>query len=266
MLKLERIAKTRELSILVRAKTTLFTKTFLFALAYAIFIHVLGLFIFQIAPFKINYQQSTFPPVSVATEIPIHQGVYTTNELLEKENPIAAYLLAPVPERPTLPIASQALPQRNMEYIKQSSPLNNPFLALENQLEPEHVGKIKAPPVSVILSGAIAELEFKLDEKNVKKAYENEDKMKLTGLSTSSIFRFHFNVQVEQDHGQIFWWEMTKGEGGNAVGGTGNTSMQEQAIKILMGLQFTPKPEQVILPGEVEIVFVVNERLDKNND
>src|SRR5262245_51257714 len=129
MLKLERIAKTDEINVLIRSKPSLLNRPFLYALTYAILFHLSALLIFQIAPFKLGYQQSLFPPVRVASEVPSSIGIYATNAM-QDDDMIPSYLIAPLPPIPELPSFEDGPLVRNMEYIQQSNPLSNPFLAL----------------------------------------------------------------------------------------------------------------------------------------
>ncbi|MBA3237533.1 MAG: hypothetical protein H0T62_04185 [Parachlamydiaceae bacterium] len=247
MLKLEKIAKTRELSVLLRAKPTLLTSPFLFALSYAVFIHLAAIFIFQISPFKIGYQQSLFPPVSVATEIPVHEGVYASNNHFEEEEPIAAYLIAPSPLKPPLPSA-QAIPiVRNIEYIKQKSPLSNPFLSHENILDDDVETFALASssvyaPLTVQLSGAFADipLEFGAMDQIHKAAHEH----------LYRTYRFVYSAHLDQERGEFFCWDLKDGDK--------DTKAENYALDILKGLHFTPIPHAGPLSGEVSMLITLS--------
>lgn len=246
MLKFEKIAKTRDLSVLLRVKPTLFTTPFLFALSYAIFIHAAALFIFQISPFKIGYQQSLFPPVSVATEIPVHDGVYATNTHFEEEEPIAPYLIAPLPVKPQLPSAQTVPIVRNMEYIKQKSPLSNPFLSLEKRLEigldsPVLANSSVYVPLTVQLSGSLADIPFEFGP--LDKAFE------VVPEPPYRTYKFLFSAQLDQESGEFFWWDLQEGEQ--------NSKAENYALDVLKGLQFAPNPHAGPLSGGVSMVITL---------
>lgn len=244
MLKLEKIAKTRELNVLLRAKPTFFTSPFLFALSYAIFIHATAFFIFQIAPFKIGYQQALFPPTSVATEIPVHDGVYTTNTHFEEE-PIASYLIAPLPIVPKLPPAQTIPIVRNMEYIKQKSPLNNPFLSLENLLVVDRETSVTANssvyvPLTVQLSGSLAEMPFE---------FGTLGNFEVIPERSYRTYHFLYSVQLDQEKGEFFWWDLKHGEK--------DTKAENYALDILKGLQFSQNPHAGPVSGEINITLIL---------
>lgn len=246
MLKLEKVAKTNELSVLVRVKPTLLTTPFLLALSYALFVHTAAFFIFQISPFRIGYQQSLFPPVRVATEVPFHDGVYATNEHFEEEEPIAPYLIAPSPFKPQLPTA-QAIPIiRNTEYIKQKNPLSNPFLSLEKLLEididrSELASSSVYIPLSVQLSGSLADLSFEFG--TLDKIFEMHREQPYR------TYHFLFSAQLDQKNGELFWWDLKVGEN--------DTQAENYALDILRGLRFTPKIRSGFLSGEVSIALTL---------
>lgn len=252
MLKLEKIAKTRELNVLLRTKPTVFSATFLYALGYALLIHFGALFIFKISPFKVNYQQSVFPPVRVATELPIQNGVYTTNLHSEEFDSIPSYLLAPLPIAPDFPEVSQILPTIEGESTNliASSFENSLFLLDElfnDAVDESHSSKMESEsfkPLTCHLSGSIAELPI----------FSN-------GLSAGLSHKGHgairaiIAVQVNQSDGQIFWWQIKEGL---------NQEQQNVAIEVLKNLQFVPQTTPDIISGEIEIVILPVKSAERN--
>jgi len=234
MLKLERKKNSRELAVFIRTKTAFFTRPFLFALAYALFIHLLGFLIFHVAPFKISYQQGILSPTSVFTEIPIHSSVYTSHEYLDKEIPIPNDLIAPMPTKPKL------LTAETWTLIQND-------LHLRNQIE-KHIGFPLLPPrsptITLHLSGPIAEIPFSLQKNEL---------LILSPPDSPSILKFHYFIEVEQQSGQIFRWKLVKIEN-NKYEETEKT-LQKDVQKILQSLQFTLAPTQIVLSGQLEIMI-----------
>ncbi|MGZ3733263.1 MAG: hypothetical protein ACXU9U_05950, partial [Parachlamydiaceae bacterium] len=229
------------------AKTILFTKSFLFALTYALFIHLLGFLIFQIAPFKISYQQGIFSPASVLTEIPAHPGIYTSHEHLEQEDPIPHYLIAPMPVKPKLLTAKTcALIQNNLEVKNQLEKL------IGFRLLPPH-----SPTITFLLSGPIAETPFSF-QKNAFSILSMPD--------PSSTLKFHYFIEAEQQSGQIFWWELLKVENEKneklEMLSESEKDLEKDIQKIFQSLKFTLAPSQLVLSGQLEIMITLEESHD----
>ncbi len=242
MLKLEKIAKTRELNILLRTRQTFLSVTFLCALGYALLIHFGALFIFKIAPFQVNYQQSLFPPVRVATELPIQRGVYSSNQHFEEQEPIPAYLVAPLPTGPTIPMA-RMIPVLNKESITQKIAFNTPFFPQEEISEKEILAsKTNAKIYELIdfhISGALVELLELSPLTNISQEIKSDAK---------DTYRIYFKVQVDQTNGEIFWWEIKEDPE--------DKKLQNYAIEALKSLKFAPQKAPDIVSGEIEIVMI----------
>lgn len=263
MLKLEKIGKTRELNVLLRSRPTLLTVPFLLALSYAIGIHVAALLLFQISPFKIGYQTTLFLPVSVAIDLPVRSGVYAGPLDFEAELSIPSHLIAPQPELPGLPIALETGLLWNMEEIKpDSTSSRHAFLSIENSLifnEGEELFKnaVGYTPLSIFVSGELAELSIplKLNEEQLAAISSlHAWKTAKTDGAVSEIrttYRFRFNVKVDQNKGEICWWEPLE------VHENESKNLYDRALEILKSLRFVPEPELVVLSGEIEIVLSV---------
>lgn len=239
MLKLEKIAKSRELSVLLRSKPTILTFPFLCALGYALLIHIAALFLFQISPFKVTYQQSLFAPVRVATEMPIHHGVLSTNLQFEEQEPIAEYLIAPLPLTPTLPKAYQMLAKINRAEMEQNNTFNA-HLPLEgfffdNLETPLAMESQSYQVLAIYLSGPIS--EYSLKNKDVETL---DPQPQLT-------YRILFSVKVNQSNGEIFWWDLREAPD--------SKQLQNEAINVLKSLQFAPQSTPDFLSGGIEIVM-----------
>lgn len=240
MLKLEKISKTRELNVLLRARPTLLTAPFLMALAYALFVHLAAFFLFKIAPLNLGFQYALFSPVNVAVELPVHNGVYVA---LQDQEPVPEYLIAPEPKIPELPNADELPLVKNSEYIKLQSPLSHLFMEFENSVSLE-TKTVPPEPVTVHLSGSIAEmslLPIRIDASALA--------ARIKTVSMDEPFRALFRVLVDQSRGEIFWWELIESDPSQAY--------HAEALDIFKNLKFSPVEELGILSGKVEIVMVL---------
>lgn len=237
MLKLEKISKSRELSVFLRSKPTLFTAPFLFALAYAVFVHALAFFLFEITPFKAAFQTSLFTPVNVAIDLPA--GIYTTHLDIQESEPIPPHIIAPLPEMPKLPVQINRSLLSDYELMEPKKNLNQPFLSLEslvgfNEFETK---AILPAPVTISLSGEISKLNL------IKKAYDDvleEDN------TVKEYSRFIYNVRVDLSRGEICWWDLICCE---------KKSQSHQAFKILNEIKFTPELNSTLSSGQIEIIL-----------
>lgn len=93
MLRLEKVRKNHDIEINVRPKIPIFNRLFCVALAWAVGIHLFWLLIFHIAPIKINYQNSIYPPVTVASDL--GKKIGNTLAFLEEDLIIPEHLLLP---------------------------------------------------------------------------------------------------------------------------------------------------------------------------
>lgn len=238
MLKLEKISKTRELSVLLRAKPTLLTGSFRIALAYAVFVHLLAFLLFKIAPLSMKFQYTLFPPVNVAVDGLVSHGV---DVVLENEEPIPEYLLLPKQGIPELFVDMTNFMRNHTEYIPWQSPLDDPFLAFQHQVEfPTEPEADAASSMSIHLTGGITELSL---------AKESDIKRNALGLEGKQPHRYVFRVLVEQKQGEIFWWEFIDTE-------SSKTQLTE-ALNILDMLKFVPLSEPGILSGKVEVMVML---------
>src|SRR3984885_13435148 len=69
MLKLEKIAKTMEISITLRHRDSFFSPALMTAFAIAIALHLVAGILFEVRPFKIKGSQIVFPPALVDVDI-----------------------------------------------------------------------------------------------------------------------------------------------------------------------------------------------------
>lgn len=255
MLKLEKIAKSRELSVMLRAKSGLLSTSFLLALAYAIFIHLAAFIIFPISPFKFSYQESLFPPVIVASDAPAY--IAYTDPSFNYEIPIPNYLISPKVLVPEFPSIQEKPLEKKIEYIQQKSPLNNPFLGLEEHLEMVDVNdplseRTEHALVVLRTSGAIAELSLEHYNPFEEELRTLDTKFKESIMREypKGFHRYFYTVNIDKRNGELFWWEFTREEG--------SPKLQAHSLKVLKSIKFFPLSALGVEIGEVEIMINVN--------
>lgn len=247
MLKLEKISKTHELNVLLRARPTVLTASFLIALGYAVFVHVIALFLFKVAPQNIGAQHTLFSPVSVAIELPVNSGVYIA---LQDEEPVPDHLIAPEPKIPKFSAAEDISFANHAEYIRLQSPLHHVFLDFENSIELETI-KESHLPLSIHFSGNIAEMSLL----SVKENALSKETKKSDVSDFNKMHRGLFHVLVDQTRGEIFWWELIESEpAATAYRSETFSEVFSEVLSVLESLQFVPVDGLGILSGQVEIV------------
>jgi hypothetical protein len=253
MLKLKKSAKSRELSIILRDKPSLLTKTFFFALGYALFIHFSAFFLFHISPFKIGYEESIFPPVIVATDFPFLGTFDNVSIHLADEEAIPSYIIAPEPSLPE--------PFALIDHASstQGGTLFDPFFSIEDNVGIQHSDTLFTSPtpkkaVAIALSGGLAE-RILLDQKNI-----DEDLKTIAADQQRSMLpqRFDFSVQLERSTGKIFWWEEI------GIDHSSDRRLYLLAVELLKSLQFNVDPRDFVDLGDVEINFFPS--LEPSND
>lgn len=250
MLKLEKVAKSRELNVILRDKPTLFTRSFLMAFGYALFCHFFALFIFQISPFKISYQPSLIPPVLVASDFNPSDPNHYVTAFFDQENHIPEYLIPPQFKTNRLPdIAKKIIYVENAKIIHYRS-FEQPF-SLENNIEIQplvnHFTTVKkTAPFSVSASGGISDSALIVDKENIDAVLK---RFATYNPSLHSNIPYHvvFSVMVNQENGEIFWWK--------TISGKTDGSILWLAISLLQNLSFERGLSHSFANGNIELTI-----------
>lgn len=196
MLRLEKIRKTHDISVTLRKKAPFFSTTFCLALLWALGIHLFGLLIFHVAPFRITYSDSIFPPVSVASDLgKIWQG--NALAYLDEDIVVPPYLLLPLSldfSTPSIP----ELPQPKKSEYYSANFYKNPFLSVELDSLVHENPKFDLPMdqlMKIHVSGPLADFAWK---------YESID------FSVYEIkkgeYAIAYDIKVDES-GHVFWWQ-----------------------------------------------------------
>lgn len=236
MLKLEKADKSRELTVLLRAKQTFLTGRFLMALGYAVFVHVAAFFLFKVAPLKLSFQSTLFPPVNVAIDFPSRGGVYVNyrDEELVTDFPI-------VPEE-KFPMISDLIGTSLMTGIDAASLQMTDYFFLDSENIEEFATKEEIPiSQAIYISGALAEIPL------IAANSEHETVSIPTEGKILKAESYLFRVLLDQGKGEIFWWE--------TIGSDFFKIIPAEVLAKLESLRFVPDEKFGILSGEIEIVI-----------
>jgi len=228
MLKLEKIAKTMEISISLRRREGFFNKRLLQALAIALFLHVSAGVLFQVRPFKVIGSQMIFPPIVVDADIQLTPVIAE----LDKEDTLPRLIREP---KSSLPL----FPKPGLEIAGTKSaiePRGDDFYLFEQDIYPiEWMVRQKAKnPIEVTLSGPLAERKL-LDD--------GTDHFKSIFKSGKAVFA----VQVDDKTGSIFWYQSKQSQ--NSI------ELEQQAERIVRAIRFQEEGDSFVTTGEVEIQF-----------
>jgi hypothetical protein len=252
MLKLERIAKTRQLNVSLRDRQTLFSKPFLTALGYAAALHVVALLLFHVPKFSLPTGSPLTLPTIVATEFVGASAVLLT----EVDSPLPPpYVIAPLPMAPSLPTVAFEPPhswnwQYQLKVFTASCCSENPFDAVEHSIGiPQELTLFAGPapqaPVAIHLAGQLAAAplsQFDSHEEDLLELLQTQPR-----LRHHRSCRFVYDVYVDSISGIIFWWESKIADG--------DKLFEELALEILTSLHFTSDSIHSFNKGNVEIVL-----------
>lgn len=252
MLKLEKVAKTLELNVILRNKPALLTRTFLIALGYAVGCHCFALLLFHISPFKISYQASLIPPVYVASDFFPSDPLQHISVHFDEESYVPDFLIAPRTMPATLPaMRHQAEPAAKI-VLKPVKAMEHSF-ALENQIDVQPLTNLfrqkkTQEPLSVVASGGLAERKLVVESAKTKaKDLIHQFALRYPSLTSAGPCKVVFSVMVEQDKGEIFWWEPRNENL--------DSSIVWLAISLLQNLRFEKGVARSIESGDIEMTL-----------
>jgi len=244
MLKLEKTSPDRQVSVILRDKENLFTHSFIVAFSWAAGFHLLLLILFQVTPIKLRFSETLFPPISVETDTVSNDAIVLAEMALV---PLVASDLPPfTSSTPTLTEHPYYLSLHHIEYLKETPRTNNPFEQIEKEIyHPRFTPLAKGilPPISVIVSGQLAEHPLILDGLTNKTVPVVPN----SSLSAGKELRVIYQVYVEGKSGDIFWYEPKQV--------THIASLDRFAETVLHDMRFAEDKASFVTAGEVELHF-----------
>ncbi len=231
MLKLERIAKTLNLSITLRKREPFFNRTMLQALALGLGLHLAAFCLFPIAVSKFNGSLLILPPISVATDLP-HFSEGSVHAQIEQEEFSPRSLQPPKGLSFGLPasIASAAISYPEEEVTV--------FYSTEREVELRHPLNELLDPSPKYDNSLIVHVSGPLSR------YERA--ISVPTVIPEGLYRVVFHVAMENRSGKIFWYERKESSDDEKV----NRLAEE-----ILGAMHFEKSDHFVTDGEVEIIF-----------
>lgn len=238
MLKLEQSRK-RDVSITVRQKDPFFNKIFCAALLWAVGIHLFGFLAFHIAPFRINYSDSIFRPVSVASDIGKNaEGLALA--LIEEHIPVPPYLLLPS----TIEHKSPSIPKiealKPVEYYIPAYMSVTPFIEKETAClvyDCVAVGAPQGTEAKMVISGPLRDFIRDIPTLQMPQALAGRIKQ-AQSLS--------FSVIADGPSGKIVWFKPE---------GRYSPTLMTWSEGIIKGMDVQKNSEDLSISGNIEIIL-----------
>jgi hypothetical protein len=246
MLKLEKIAKTLEISITLREREHFLNKTFVQALIIAIGLHLFAGVLFNVRFIKITASQSIFPPAFVEADLSILSDNSVVAVAEEEDNHLKHFIEAKGSKPPAPEFTTRDYIQQTIQLNKACEWEKNPFIAIESQINQQSIplptfSKNKSfKPVSVSVSGGLDPIAL-IDEGWGKMDFSILKKL------TTPYYRVIFSVRLDNQSGCLFWHEFKTDRS--------NKELDYLAEYILKNMCFDINKDLFATLGEVEIVF-----------
>lgn len=245
MLRLEKALKTHEINVLLRPKEPFFNRVFCLALLWAVGIHLLGLLIFNIAPFKVNYSDSIFPPVAVASDLGAGGDGHAL-AFLDEQIRVPQHLLLPLAVDLSTPPIPATPPVKLLEYQPSAPSSSQPFLSSELRCLSHGELPIEpaaCPPVKIQISGPLARYGS-----GVQPAVDLPASL---AFLQGRDYTFSFDVRVDGRTGRPIWVH-PKGQAPAQI-----ILWGEEVVK---RMRFEGTGSEVAVVGTVEIFISVPQR------
>lgn len=235
MLRLEQVRKSRDISISLRQKEPFFNAIFCLAMGWALGAHLCVFLLFYIAPFKINYSDSIFPPVAVVSDLGKARDANAL-ALVEEEIAIPQHLIPPLIGDLATPSIPLNLPRKDWEFKAPFSPFH-PFLSAEKELLTHGNVFVEAAapsPLKVLIAGPLAGFESEKCDFFIPASFQNLQKRD---------YEIAFDVRVDGNLGQIIWLQAR---------GKANPIILQWSEKIIKDMRFKNTASEMVIPGLVE--------------
>lgn len=244
MLRLEKIAKTLEISITLRERETVFSKTFLKALFIAIALHLMAGLMFHVRFIKISPSQTLFPPSFVEADLSLALDSGVT-ALVEEEEIQPKHFVEPKGSKPKIPRIPMNTVEQILELPSPKVSNHNLFAGLESDIHYVTfplLSKISksAPHVKIYISGGLD------PESLIQEGWEGLDLNPISTLS-SSYYRTLASVRLDCKEGTLYWFEFKTERT--------NKDLDNLSEEILKNINFKPQDHIAAAMGEIEIVF-----------
>lgn len=226
MLKLEKTSSLSGFTVRMRERERFFEPRLLKALAIALILHCIGLFLFQVTPFFVS-STFIFAPLHVQSDHPL-QGVSTLATFYQEEED----LFPPIEWLPHLDWLFLT-PEPSFLYTEVMN--NQFFTSTEERIWPKWEAPLsfplEEPKIRLAIAGDLAELTLASTDPLLQQ-------MQPFSTETSPSY-ITYQVQVDETTGELFWYER--------LVSSGMPALDNLTEKILLNLRFYPPrvPEPV---------------------
>lgn len=245
MLKLERKKRSEGVCVILQTRSVFFNRTFLAALAIALFMHLGALFLFTIDTFGFRQSDVIHPPVLL--EADLNQDLHSLQEAvanLDKELLAKSFLepdLTQIHYPPIQPPNFAIIPES-----QQLSLLPLPLMSLDRERELFNAERT-LPSIffSIETYGPLA--EFTKLEINPELLSFYEALTRLAPPAQLHQFRYGVRVMKEGNQGQIIWFQKNSASSDSAI--------ESWLNSLLPLLSFQMKKNQIFVNGEIEFTL-----------
>lgn len=253
MLKLEKAAFDKPITIRLRKRDLFFSRSMMMALGIACALHLSGALLFRIRQNSADKAWRFKGPILVAADIRHSAAAVSSTAAIPGNDPLScAWPDVSTPAMPTMGRTAIAVPTMPVEKPDAISPDFGMLGGPTYKPGPSGISMIQWQPMAAVkLCGMVETLTL-------------ED----SGLSTMAVPRpvkgptdrlvASFEVQVDATSGTIFWTNQTHT--------VDSTDANNFAAQVLSNIRFHPKPSQIgsVVTGTVEVEFIVgsDETLD----
>jgi|LakMenEpi03Aug12_release.lakeMendotaPanAssembly.Ray.scaffolds.fasta_scaffold13900_6 hypothetical protein len=239
MLKLEKIAKTNEIGIVLQHKEAFFSSSLLKAFILALGLHLLAALFFQVHPLKVIGSQMILPPILVEADLssPIERTIAAAS--LDQEETFSHLIGEP---KGTI-LSTPRWPENHFtHFFEWPSLVETRHDLFANRSDetfgtdlmiPSKAGKSEKN-LRIYLSGPLAE----------KKRIENE--LKTNPCIGENSWQTRYAVRLDNRTGTIFWHQALEE----------SPLCEKEAEAILASLRFQPDLEEFVTWGIVDIAYL----------
>lgn len=200
MLRLEKTAKTKEITVTIRPRESFFSYLLCLSFISAVTIHGIGLLIFHIAPLKIGYAGSLFPPITAISDLKGNEEGRIL-ALLEEEMIVPPYLLSPTHDRLSTLEEGDGHVFKHADELRLSKESKRKIAESERQLLSYYQASLEPVKPSAMspihLSGQLSDYEC---------AFSKEEFFHLLRSAPQTKDKYlAFDVKVAGTEGKVVW-------------------------------------------------------------
>lgn len=249
MLGLKKSPKNNEIHLQLKPKQRFFDQSLRLAFMIALALHLGAALLFHVRLFSNRQIETILPPTNtlahfIKSSADENEAIVTSR--IDTEGRLTAAQLIPPASNPELLSFESPKLIKELQF-KQFDLLYNPFIEIEREVEENYFTHLDLPlftsPVKIAVSGPLAEIPIAPLDKQFHDLFE----LQQYSPHQYSQKRAIYTVKVDTNSGQIFWYQLKE----NAI----EQSQTALAEKLLKNFHFLFSTQEVIVNGEIEIIF-----------